>query len=401
MANDSRGWFRRKKGKLVYCWIVKDAATGNNKERSLVLGPKSMSDTEGRERVGVLKKEGKIRMDDVVRADKILFSELAAYYFANKEFKKQSTEDHYDQVINSMLVPRWGNRTAIEIRPVEVKRWLKTLKMEDSTRAKYRSVMGAVYTFAQSEGVIPLGLENNPLHYVNGFSAVSEYESITLEPKQTFDVLEQLQQPEYTLLLLIAATGLRQSEALGLRWDCVLWEKGEIKIRQAYVHGNMQDGAKTRASKSSVMMHPLLEEVMKTWHTATLYGKATDYVFASYKLSGLKPRTGSMIVEDYLRPAAIKAKVITQDAQGRTFDLDGGETKRFGFHVFRHSLCSFLMAEGENPAVIQATLRHTRLDMTMYYAHSRKKEKLEAQGRVLEAVLRGERGLQRGPEAIQ
>ena len=59
------------------------------------------------------------------------------------------------------------------------------------------------------------------------------------------------------------------------------------------------------------------------------------------------------------------------------------------------------MAEGENQAVIQATLRHTRLDMTMYYTHSRKKQRLEAQGRVLEAVLGGERELQRGPEAIQ
>src|SRR6202022_2289297 len=29
----------------------------------------------------------------------------------------------------------------------------------------------------------------------------------------------------------------------------------------------------------------------------------------------------------------------------------------------RHSSASFLMAEGENPAVIQATLRHTRLDV--------------------------------------
>jgi hypothetical protein len=54
------------------------------------------------------------------------------------------------------------------------------------------------------------------------------------------------------------------------------------------------------------------------------------------------------------------------------------------------------MAERETPAVVQATLRRTRLDMTMYYAHSRKKQKLEAQGRVLEAVLGGERGLQRG-----
>lgn len=399
MARDSRGWFRPKKRKLVYCWIVEDPATGHSKERSLVVGPGSMSDDEGPEVVGVLKKEGKIKMDGIVHADKITFSDLADYYFANKEFHKQSTKSHYQQIINGALVPRWGKRVAREIRPVEVKHWLKTLEMEEPTRAKYRSVMGAVYTFAQCEGVVPLGLENNPLHYVKGFSAVSEYESITLEPEQTYSVLEQLRQPEYTLLLLIAATGLRQSEALGLCWHCVLWEKGEIKIRQSYVHGHVQDGAKTRASKSSVMMHPLLAEVMKAWHTATPYGKPEDYVFPSCKLGGRKPRTGSMIVEDYLRPAAIKAKIIRLDDQGRTFDSDGNEIKRF--HVFRHSLCSFLMAEGENPAVIQATLRHTRLDMTMYYAHSRKKQKLEAQGRILEAVLGSERGLQRGPEAIQ
>src|SRR5258708_11398989 len=103
-----------------------------------------------------------------------------------------------------------------------------------------------------------------------------------------------------------------------------------------------------------------------------------------------------MIVEDYLRPAAVEAKVITLDGQGRAFDLEGNKIKRFGFHVFRHSLCSFLMAEGENPAVIQATLRHTRLDMTTYYAHSRKKQRLEAQGRVLEPLSPSERWHQRG-----
>lgn len=96
---------------------------------------------------------------------------------------------------------------------------------------------------------------------------------------------------------------------------------------------------------------------MKAWHTATLYGKPEDYVSASCKLSGREPRTGSMIVEDYLRPTAIKTKVIALNDKGQTFDSDGNRIRRFGFHVFRHSLCSFLMAEGENPAVIQATLR--------------------------------------------
>jgi hypothetical protein len=80
---------------------------------------------------------------------------LAAYYFANKEFKKQSTRNHYDQIVNGIPVPRWGKRIAVDIRPVEVKHWFKTLEMEDST-CKYRSVIGVVYTFGQSEGVVTL-----------------------------------------------------------------------------------------------------------------------------------------------------------------------------------------------------------------------------------------------------
>jgi len=213
-------------------------------------------------------------------------------------------------------------------------------------------------------------------------------------------VLELLEQPEYTLLLLIAATALRMSEALGLRWRDILWEKDQIKIRQTYVHNVMQNGAKTGLSKSSVEMHSLLAAVLKSWQQQTLYSKPEDYVFANYKLGGKKPRVGSMIGEDYLRPAAVKAGVIKVDEDGRTFYLDGNEIQRFGFHTFRHSLASFLMAEGENPAVIQATLRHTRLDMTMHYSHARKQQKRAAQGMVLEAIF-AKRGLQRGPEAME
>ena len=95
----------------------------------------------------------------------------------------------------------------------------------------------------------------------------------------------------------------------------------------------------------------------------------------------------------------MKAGVIKVEEDGRTFDLDGNEIQRFGFHTFRHSLASFLMSEGENPAVIQATLRHTRLDMTIYYSHARKQQKRAAQGMVLEAIL-AKPGPQRGPEAM-
>jgi len=103
------------------------------------------------------------------------------------------------------------------------------------------------------------------------------------------------------------------------------------------------------------------------------------------------PRIGSMIVEDHLRPAAIRSKVI-EARDRKTFDKDGNEITRFGFH----SLASFLMANGENPKVVQTILRHSNFDMTLYYTHSQKPEMIGAQGSMLERLL-----ARRGPERVQ
>ena len=39
---------------------------------------------------------------------------------------------------------------------------------------------------------------------------------------------------------------------------------------------------------------------------------------------------------------------------------------------------TFLMDEQENPAVVQAIMRHAKMDMTLYYSHSSKKAKRAA-----------------------
>jgi integrase len=41
----------------------------------------------------------------------------------------------------------------------------------------------------------------------------------------------------------------------------------------------------------------------------------------------------------------------------------------------------------ENPAVVQAIMRHAKLDMTLYYSHSRRKQKLRAQQKLLKRLL--------------
>jgi len=194
----------------------------------------------------------------------------------------------------------------------------------------------------------------------------------------------------------------RLSEALGLRWRNILWDRGVIAIRETFVHFNMQDGAKTKLSRSRVEAPQLLLDALEAWRQKTTYAEDDDFVFPSEKLNGEQPRSASQLVEDYIRPAAIAAGVIKVE-NGLTYDRDGEIVKRFGFHnLGRHSLATFLMDAQENPALVQAIMRHAKMDMTLYYSHSRRKAKRAAQEKVLQHLIPEEmRVPMREPKTIQ
>ena len=146
-------------------------------------------------------------------------------------------------------------------------------------------------------------------------------------------------------------------------------------------------------------------DALSAWRQETLYADDDDFAFPSGKLGGKQPRSGSQLVEDYLRPAAIRAGVI-REKDGITYGPDGEVVKRFGFHAFRHSLATCLMDEQENPAVVQAIMRHSKMDMTLYYSHSRSSAKRAAQEKVVQrlvvpAAATEMRGPMRGPETVQ
>jgi len=84
----------------------------------------------------------------------------------------------------------------------------------------------------------------------------------------------------YALVLTCAATALRSSELLSLRWADILWLEERIRVSKRWAKG--QDGkTKTDASNAYVPMHSLLAEELKEWHRRTLYPAAGDFVFPS------------------------------------------------------------------------------------------------------------------------
>ncbi len=101
------------------------------------------------------------------------------------------------------------------------------------------------------------------------------------------------------------------------------FEEQVIQVRRAYVWGQFK-APKSKASKAPAM-YAVLAGFLMAWRERTPYAKDNDYVFPSFRLMGKKPLSASIMVRKYLRPAAVKAGVISEDQRGR-----------FGFHNFRH-----------------------------------------------------------------
>jgi integrase len=376
-----KGWLRRKKGATLFCWRNADAV-----ERSRVIGSAEMDDRAAWAKIGELGLDKQLADTD---SCSVTFGELAEKYLTKYPFNKQSTKDLYEQVIRNVLMPKWTDAVALNVKASELKSWLLSLDVSDCTRGKYRARMSHIYEWAKSEELIPDFVQatngivsSNPCTRVKGpeFSQESDYEALTLEVEDTFKLLSEIKgkNGEYEIALLVATCGFRISEALGLRWRDIVWDKSYARIRQTYVHSTLQEGAKTRLSRSRVEVPHLALSVLATWKRESMYSADDDYVFPSIKLAGKKPRTGTMLVQDYIRPAAIRAGILIEK-KSELFSKEGDRLSRFGFHnLGRHSLASFLMDEQANPAVVQAIMRHSQMDMTLYYAHSSKKQKRAA-----------------------
>jgi integrase len=118
------------------------------------------------------------------------------------------------------------------------------------------------------------------------------------------------------------------------------------------------------------------------WKQGSPYGQPHDWLFASPHTRGrthnwAEPRGGTpywpdILLSRVIRPAAARA----------------GIRKDIGWHTFRHSFSSMLMANGENVKVVQELMRHANCRCTLeIYSQARIQAKQEAQRRVVEMIL--------------
>ncbi len=264
-----RGWLtkqkRKKDGRVwIFHWYRVRPSDGKHVENTVVVGrvasfPKESNAWEEVERRSL---NHNINEPDF-QTGRVTFGELARSYEQHAVPKLAVTTQYtFRHIIDDYLIPRWGKQPALNIRALDIETWLGSLPLANPTKDKLRRTMFRIYFKARKHGLIPCKEETNPVNWVEQ-SGKSNYKAVIVTPEQAFKITVVLPETERTLTLLIAATGLRISEALGLQWQDVDYANQRIDLRRVWVDHKVVQRMKTEQSEAPATMSPTLAEVLK------------------------------------------------------------------------------------------------------------------------------------------
>jgi len=280
--------------------------------------------------------------------------------------KAHSTKAGYRCYLDNWVLPRWRSYRLSEVKTVAVEEWLAKLPFTAGTKAKLRNIMSALFNHA----IRYEWLERNPISLVRQ-SAKRERIPEVLDVDEIRALLAELQHPYKIMVFLAAATGLRASELLGLKWQDVDFESLEVSLNRAVVHQVVGE-LKTEASQKPIPLDPELAHELLEWRYLSPFNQQADWVFASPEMKGLQPYWPENLLRRYIRPAAERC----------------GIQKTIGWHTFRHSYASQLKANGEDVKVVQESLRHANSRITLdTYTQASTPAKRRAQTKVVGMIF--------------
>ena len=168
--------------------------------------------------------------------------------------KAFSTRSVYISYLENWILPRWGGHRLDQIKPVAVEEWLDGIRRARGTRAKIRNLMSALFHHAMRYEWV----DRNPIKLVRQ-SAKRERIPDVLELEELQLLFGKLELRERTLVLLDAATGLRASELLALRWEDVDFKALELSVTRSIWH-QIVGNCKTEASVKPVPLDSYMAE---------------------------------------------------------------------------------------------------------------------------------------------
>lgn len=207
---------------------------------------------------------------------------------------------------------------------------------------------------------------------------VPRFEIAPFTPEEARRFLAAIKGHRLEALYAVAlALGLRQGEALGLRWQDVDLEMGYLRVSKQLqrVDGKFElVEPKTARSRRTIVMPPIVVNAWREHKQRQLAERPADYQWNPpglvFTRTDGEPLDGTVVTHDF----------------HRVLDRAGLFQRRF--HDLRHSCATLLLAQGVPARVVMDVLGHSQIAITMNtYTHVIPELRHDAAQR-MESVLR-------------
>lgn len=283
----------------------------------------------------------------------------------------------YEVLVRCHLIPEMGRVRLDKLTPEQVQ-GLMNRKREAGLSAKtvqyMRGVLRTALNRALRWGLVP----RNVADLVDG-PKVERFEIQPFTRVEARSFLDAVRGNRLEALYSVAlAMGLRQGEALGLRWQDVDLDTGTLHVRRQLqrVAGQLrQVPVKTARSRRTLAMPPSIVGSLREHRRR----QAQDQLLAGSRWR----ETGCVFTTSIGTPLEARNVV-------RSFKeiLARAGLPDVRFHDLRHSCATLLLVQGVSPRVVMEILGHSQISLTMNtYSHVVPELQREAANR-LDALLR-------------
>ncbi len=354
--NDLYYYFNTKKEKL-WCYRYRYYDALNKRREKSKQGFKSEKDAFR----ALLEVKASILNGEVKKVENsnLTISEwLDIWYETHKNDWKISSQIQRENAIKHQMKPLLGKYKLADLDKATYKRvYINELlnKYQPSTVRLFHRLFKVAINAAVDNEIIPRNRFNKIV--ISGDKEKDNF--LTSEELKTFlaGAKECLNITNYTIILLLAYTGLRKGEAMGLKWEDIDFDRNALTVQRTRDNKGVRT-PKTKRSYRTILIDGKLNHQLKfyrAWCRETMisFGKRlTDdsYIFISYK-------TATPIVENTVK---------------YSFDrvLKKTGVKKVTPHGLRHTHATLLIGQRIPVKVIAERLGNTPQMILDIYGHS-------------------------------
>ena len=280
---------------------------------------------------------------------------------SKKASVKPVTYQGYERMVRNHLVPTLGRIKLKALTPMHL-RGLYREKTDAALSARTVGYVHATIHNALKQAVDDALLTRNVADAVKPPQVRSE-EIEPLSPYQVKTLFETVRGDRLEALYVVAVTaGPRQGELLGLKWEDIDLDRSLLQVRRTL--------SRTKGG-DTIFSSP---RTVKGSRSVKLTANATQALkmHREHQLQEREALVGLWQEHDLVFPTRLGTPMSRHNLVNRSFKplLRRAGLPDIRFHDLRHTCATLMLAVGTNPKVVQETLGHANVSVTLdIYSH--------------------------------